>query len=449
MTHFFRTAVIGLLMAPVFVSAQTAAELQAQIASLIAQIQALQQSGSVPAPAPQSGVPVLGNAPTSGTISCPNITRVLKRGVSGTDVTRLQQFLALDPTVYPEGQVTGFYGALTESAVKRFQCKHSIVCDGTPETTGHGVVGPRTAATIAQQCTGVVGGQGAQVGGFIKVSPISGAAPLATTIEATVNTTKSCAGALYEVDFGDGSAPVQIPLAQGVCSELRQILPHTYQYGGTYVISLRSGIHRTTATVVVSGPGPQQPGGPVIGNDTFEASATSGAAPITITFTGIINAAAQCNAGPYVLEFGDGGSANLPLSGCTASSYTVTHQYSAGGNFVARLNRGSPSTEVGSRMIAVTGGSTDYGAYFSVSPAVGIDSVDVTAQFDIATSCMAYDLDWGDVSAHQIQAQGTCGGGVTSKQFSHDYAGAGTYTLTLRRGPGFADVDTASITISE
>lgn len=445
MRTIVRMTLIVLLMSPIAASAQSISELQAQIASLIAQIQAIQQGGTVPGGAVPAAPQTV--APTSGTIQCPHVSRVLKRGMSGTDVTRLQQFLALDPVIFPDAQVTGFYGALTEAAVKRFQCKHKIVCDGDASSTGYGVVGPRTASILALQCPDVLGTQGAQVGGFIKVSPISGAAPLSATIEATVNTTKSCTGVLYEVDFGDGTAPVQIPLAQGICSELRQVFTHTYQYGGTYVITLRSGIHRTTATIVVSGPGPQQPGPQLPGNDTFEVSSTSGTAPVTITFTGIINAAGQCNAGPYAIDFGDGGTAALPLSGCTASSYTVTHQYSAGGNVIARLTRGS--AEVSAKPIAISGSSSSYGAYFAVTPAVGTDSVDVTAQFDIQTSCAAFDLDWGDGSAHQIQSQGTCGGGVTSKQFSHDYASAGTYMLTLRRGPAYADIDTASITITE
>jgi peptidoglycan hydrolase-like protein with peptidoglycan-binding domain len=448
MRHTLLGVLLAILISPIVASAQSVAELQAQIASLIQQIQAMQQGGLPGAPTlPPTAQSV--TAPSGGEIQCPHVSRVLRRGMSGTDVSRLQQFLALDPAIFPEAQVTGFYGALTEAAVKRFQCKHKIVCDGNPSKTGYGVVGPRTAAILALQCPDVLGTRTPQIGGFIKVTPISGAAPLNATIEATVNTTKSCTGAMYEIDFGDGGAPVPMPIPQGVCSELRQVFAHTYQYGGTFIVTLRSGIHRTTATIQVSGPGPQPPGPVIPGNDTFEVSATSGTAPVTLTFTGIINAAGQCSAGPYVIEFGDGGTAALPLSGCTPSSYTVTHQYSAGGNFIARLKRGS--AEVGARPLVITGGTTSgsYGAYFAVTPAVG-DSVDVTAQFEIATPCTGYDLDWGDGSTHELQAHsGSCSGGVTSKQFTHDYPSSGTYTITLRRGSGFAAVDTASITISE
>jgi hypothetical protein len=52
----------------------------------------------------------------------------------------LQKVLAQDPTVYPEGQITGYFGELTEKAVKRFQSKYGI------RVTGE--VGPQTRAKL-------------------------------------------------------------------------------------------------------------------------------------------------------------------------------------------------------------------------------------------------------------------------------------------------------------
>jgi len=68
------------------------------------------------------------------------ITRNLFRGISGDDVTALQELLATDPEVYPEGLITGFYGPLTEQAVIRFQEKFGIESVGT--------VGPITRGTL-------------------------------------------------------------------------------------------------------------------------------------------------------------------------------------------------------------------------------------------------------------------------------------------------------------
>jgi peptidoglycan hydrolase-like protein with peptidoglycan-binding domain len=44
-------------------------------------------------------------------------------GSSGAQVSALQQFLAADPAIYPEGLVTGYFGPLTQAAVMRYQCQ--------------------------------------------------------------------------------------------------------------------------------------------------------------------------------------------------------------------------------------------------------------------------------------------------------------------------------------
>ena len=158
--------------------------------------------------------------------------KALKRGSTGEDVRRLQQFLATDPNIYPEAQITGYYGALTEAAVKRWQVKFNIVSSGTPETTGYGVVGPRTAAAIALQCTGTSPSGGTpgtpSVGGFIQVTPIAGNAPLSVAVQATVNTVNSCNGAVYTLDYGDGTVPSQIAVPAGNCQQMTQTLGHSY-----------------------------------------------------------------------------------------------------------------------------------------------------------------------------------------------------------------------------
>ncbi len=77
----------------------------------------------------------------------PPITRTLVTGSVGADVRRLQEILARDPEVYPEGLVTGRFASLTLAAVKRFQVKHGIA---KPGVLGYGVVGPATRAKIAE-----------------------------------------------------------------------------------------------------------------------------------------------------------------------------------------------------------------------------------------------------------------------------------------------------------
>lgn len=68
------------------------------------------------------------------------LVRQLWRGVTGDDVALLQEILATDPDIYPEGLITGYFGPLTEKAVKKFQQKMGV------EQVGR--VGPKTIAKI-------------------------------------------------------------------------------------------------------------------------------------------------------------------------------------------------------------------------------------------------------------------------------------------------------------
>jgi len=68
------------------------------------------------------------------------LIRQLRMGMTGEDVKLLQEILATDPDVYPEGLVTGYFGYLTTNAVKRFQKIAGI------EQVG--VVGPKTMTRI-------------------------------------------------------------------------------------------------------------------------------------------------------------------------------------------------------------------------------------------------------------------------------------------------------------
>jgi len=94
-----------------------------------------------------------GSGELSANVGCPLFTRVLARGMSdretGGDITRLQLFLrSTGDYTYPE--ITGYFGVATEQAVQRWQARNGVVSSGTPDTTGYGVVGPKTQAAMAR-----------------------------------------------------------------------------------------------------------------------------------------------------------------------------------------------------------------------------------------------------------------------------------------------------------
>jgi len=455
---------LATITVPFLANAQTVADLQAQAQALLAQIAQLQaQQAATPV-----STTVSGNVNTSGN-SCPTIGRVLKLGSTGTDVTSLQQFLALDSSVYPEGTVSGYYGSLTQAAVSRFQSKHNIVSSGSPATTGWGVVGPRTAAAIASSClqgnsggttgsTGYSGGTIAStpaVGGLIQVTPISGVAPLQVNIQATVNTSGSCTPAVYVLNYGDGTTPINITLPSGNCQPSVQTFGHTYIYGGVYQVTLTSGTHQTSVAVTITGPtSPQQAALSGIPADSVKASITTGAVPLAVVFTGTVSSlsAYGCTGTcSETLNFGDGNVGLIPLpasSGTGAASwqsYVLNHTYSTAGTYTVQLQ--SPTgTSIGSSITIQAGSTaanTSGGTYTITNLTTALQCGGsngcvpvITATFTIPT-CASYQINWGDSSAITTQT-GVCQNGGTTVTANHTYTASGSYTVTLNDGNGAA-----------
>ena len=113
------TAIVAGMLLPTLAFAETSTS---SIATLLEQIRALQ--AQMLALQTQQQTAVL------------NLLTTLKQGDVGENVKTLQQLLARDPLIYPEGKVTGFFGPLTAKAIKRFQKRHGLGQIGN--------VGPRT-----------------------------------------------------------------------------------------------------------------------------------------------------------------------------------------------------------------------------------------------------------------------------------------------------------------
>lgn len=127
-------ALIGVIASPTFAAptnAELLATLQAQLAQLRAQIDALIQA--------QANVQTT-QQQVRGTLG---LIRNLREGMTGKDVKKLQELLAEDQSIYPEGRITGFFGKLTAKAIKKFQARHGL--------DQVGFVGPKTLAKLNEQ----------------------------------------------------------------------------------------------------------------------------------------------------------------------------------------------------------------------------------------------------------------------------------------------------------
>jgi len=84
--------------------------------------------------------PLIGFAQTNTTIgtvspvtvtACPYSGVTARPGTSSSDVKALQSLLSQDPSIYPQGLVTGYFGTLTQEAVKNLQRKFGLPETGT------------------------------------------------------------------------------------------------------------------------------------------------------------------------------------------------------------------------------------------------------------------------------------------------------------------------------
>lgn len=147
MKAVFKFTLLGILLldAPLVYGATTA-ELQAQVALLLQQVQALQAQLQV--------------SPTTHLVQETMVLNFnLRLGSTDTatngEVSKLQQFLSKDSAVYPEGLVTGYFGSLTEAAVKRWQTKNGIQPVGSAGPVTREAI-KRTTATTAPALTPTV-----------------------------------------------------------------------------------------------------------------------------------------------------------------------------------------------------------------------------------------------------------------------------------------------------
>jgi type II secretory pathway pseudopilin PulG len=58
----------------------------------------------------------------------------LTQGMSDDSIKQIQEVLATDSSLYPQGLVTGYFGPLTTEAVKKFQLRHELAVTGVVDS---------------------------------------------------------------------------------------------------------------------------------------------------------------------------------------------------------------------------------------------------------------------------------------------------------------------------
>lgn len=470
---FLAFLLVGLFVAsmPFVARAQTADQLRAQIADLLAQIYSLRAqlqptnttsvTPSTPVIPTTTGVGVTPTAQSANGLAtfqysrCPDLQYNLERGMRDADVavevTMLQRFLAQDSRLYPEGDVTGYFGPATERAVQRFQERHGIVSYGDYQATGYGRVGPRTRHAIKNSC-GVAGTHS------FAVSPVAGAAPL--RVSATFEFRgSSCTS--YQIDWGDGTTPVSYQAPTGAtCSNdtVRKQATHTYTTAGAYVVTLRVG-QGSVYTLPITGRSNVLVQG--TGGTSSEASlflsTTQGNAPLTVQATLRSETPSTCTS--YEIDWGDGSAParrDASASGCTtldAFSQQFTHVYQNSGSYVlkARAGRGSiHNLRSIDQRITVGTGTTGSTTGCFIDPNSGIAPLASRARIllggTLCDGALTYSIDWGDgtVSPTQVCADQN----PHYAQLTHTYQQPGTYTARLQQSHPNARFEEQACTVN-
>jgi peptidoglycan hydrolase-like protein with peptidoglycan-binding domain len=155
-----------------------------------------------------------GTGTGTGSSGLPSVTGPFSVGIRSEQVKILQQVLATDPTIYPEGLVTGFYGPATTEAVKRFQARHMSITSGTPSTNGYGLAGQTTRAKINEVFALSGGGQ---------LGDTSGGG--GTTGGTTTGGTGTATGQTVKGPFSVGMRSEQVKVLQQILARDSAIYP--------------------------------------------------------------------------------------------------------------------------------------------------------------------------------------------------------------------------------
>lgn len=79
---------------------------------------------------------------------CPYENIILRPGTRSDEIKALQSILAQDPTIYPQGVTSGYYGTLTQDAIKRLQRKFGLPESGVLDENIRPIIFPCVTISV-------------------------------------------------------------------------------------------------------------------------------------------------------------------------------------------------------------------------------------------------------------------------------------------------------------
>lgn len=214
-------AAVVLCTTPIFTSALTVQDVQAQIAQLLAKVAELTAQIDILKRGGESTV-VNNFFPPGIPHPICTITRNLGAGTRGDDVKSLQEFLKTEG--YLSAEASGYFGALTRDALARWQAANGV--------ESIGFLGPKTRDRMRAWCGG-----GVVSGERFSASPVRGQAPLTVTFVAQIPPVASAFGTHFTIDFGDGSS-ARVDCYSIIDGCVSGKSSHTYTLNGIYTAML-------------------------------------------------------------------------------------------------------------------------------------------------------------------------------------------------------------------
>ncbi|MBI5456672.1 peptidoglycan-binding protein [Candidatus Kaiserbacteria bacterium] len=285
--------------------------------------------------------------------SCPaldQLRRILRQGMSGNDVSALQDYLAEFPNIYPEKLTTGYFGSATEKAVQRWQTARAIASSGSPESTGWGVVGPKTIKAMREACN---------LAGLPSNLAANSDTPGSQTITLAVGQIIFVGGTNVKFDsMAENSASlIEIPIGGSIVSQYfseSAILSVNEQVtfnGATITLKEINSTTQRATFLIAANPNAL----------SVAATPDTGPAPLTVSIS-----VSPWFPNGYTLDFGDGMDAVTCDSSC-GNTKSFARSYAKNGTYTVSLKNASGET-VKTATVKVEGNGQNVPVISSYSP---------------------------------------------------------------------------------